>query len=186
MTKHIMAAALCAVSLWGCRSRVTGGPAIELGEFHTQVNMWVEHPKPILTTNYHMGTMIPTGAPVTLIAGNAKDIRFRWNGGEHVLRLDARNTRVSMGTVQTRLFKKSNPLESAAFTTLTEAQQAAVRNGQVVEGMTKEAVLMAYGYPPERETPSTEVDRWIYWRSRFMPRKSVTFEDGKVSATVGF
>ncbi len=51
--------------------------------------------------------------------------------------------------------------------------------------MSKEAVIVCYGYPPEVATPSTNLDGWQYWRHRF---KSFTIEfddDGKVKYAGG-
>ena len=32
--------------------------------------------------------------------------------------------------------------------------------------MSKDAVLMAYGYPPDHKTPKLEDDTWSYWLGR--------------------
>jgi hypothetical protein len=50
---------------------------------------------------------------------------------------------------------------------MSEADQRGIANGMVAEGMTKEGVILALGYPPDHATPSTEMDRWQYWISRF-------------------
>ena len=46
---------------------------------------------------------------------------------------------------------------------LSEAEIAAIKEGTVVGGMSKRAVLIAYGYPPEHRTPSLDADAWTYW-----------------------
>jgi len=189
MSKRLLIFAVCPFLFWSCAriARVMDdSPPVSLGEFYTQVNMWVEYPKPILSSNYHMGEMIPLGSSVTLTAANARDIKFIYNGRQFTLRHERRHTFASIGELQNRMFKTTNPLESAAFTSLSAQQQADVRAGNVTVGMTKEAVLMAYGYPPENETSSTAANTWVYWRSKFQPRKSVTFADGKVVSTIGF
>ncbi len=63
---------------------------------------------------------------------------------------------------------------------LTAAEIKAIRAGQVQAGMSKKAVLLAAGYPPEVATASTKLDTWKYWRHRF-GSYLVQFSDGKVS-----
>jgi hypothetical protein len=54
-----------------------------------------------------------------------------------------------------------------------------VVSGQVEIGMTKEQVLMARGYPPAHRTPNIELNRWVYWSSRFGKRAFI-FENGRL------
>lgn len=49
---------------------------------------------------------------------------------------------------------------------LTEREINAIRSGQIVDGMSKNAVLVAYGYPPEHRTPSLEAPVWHYWSNK--------------------
>ena len=183
MMKHLFAAAACA-AIFGFADHA-GEAALADGEFYTQVNLWAEHPKPIQTTNYHTGEQIPLGSKVTLVSANAKGITFVWNGRDFTIRIETRHTKVGLGAVKDRTLGKTNPLESEAFKALTGEQQAAVKSGRVAVDMTKAAVLMAYGYPPEHETPTTEGNLWKYWRNRLITQ-TVTFDKGKVSATEGF
>ncbi len=41
-----------------------------------------------------------------------------------------------------------------------------IRNGTIQQGMSKEAVLVSWGYPPLHQTPSIESDQWFYWKMR--------------------
>lgn len=43
--------------------------------------------------------------------------------------------------------------------------RAAIANGQLVEGMNREQVLMAVGYPPSDENPTLDAPYWRYWWS---------------------
>ena len=45
--------------------------------------------------------------------------------------------------------------------------------------MSKEAVLMSYGYPPSHMTPSTEGDVWKYWDHKFRA-KLIYFRNNRV------
>lgn len=49
---------------------------------------------------------------------------------------------------------------------MTEAEIQSIRQGVVRNGMSKEAVLVSYGRPPEHRTPSLDSNVWIYWRNK--------------------
>ena len=40
-----------------------------------------------------------------------------------------------------------------------------IERGEVVPGMTRPQVLLAYGPPPAARTPDTRNETWIYWVS---------------------
>jgi hypothetical protein len=47
--------------------------------------------------------------------------------------------------------------------------RAAIESFKVANGMTKEQVLMAVGYPMHSENPSLDAKEWKYWLSSFAP-----------------
>lgn len=60
-----------------------------------------------------------------------------------------------------------------------KAERKNIKNGTIAVGMSKDAVVMAYGYPPSHKTPTLDSNMWTYWRDRFR-RVFVYFENGKV------
>ncbi|GEM_PF-1325105 len=46
---------------------------------------------------------------------------------------------------------------------MTETEINAIKNGEIVDGMSKEAVLVSYGYPIERDTPDLDNNTWVYF-----------------------
>ena len=52
-------------------------------------------------------------------------------------------------------------------TGMTETEIEAIKKGIVLNGMSKEAVLICYGYPPEHRTRSLESNIWVYWKNKF-------------------
>ena len=48
--------------------------------------------------------------------------------------------------------------------------------GVVVEGMSKRAVLISVGIPPQHKTPTLDGKRWMYWVNRFRD-KTICFGD---------
>lgn len=47
----------------------------------------------------------------------------------------------------------------------------AIKKGIVIEGMSKDAVIVSYGYPPEHKTPSLENNEWFYWMTTVRKKK---------------
>lgn len=45
--------------------------------------------------------------------------------------------------------------------------QEAIRNSKVTQGMTREQVIMAVGYPITSENPSLDANIWRFWRGPF-------------------
>ena len=50
---------------------------------------------------------------------------------------------------------------------MSENEIKAIKNGSVVNGMSKEAVLVSQGRPPEHRTNSLKSNVWVYWSNRF-------------------
>ncbi|MCD4743397.1 MAG: hypothetical protein K8R67_13080 [Desulfobacteraceae bacterium] len=46
---------------------------------------------------------------------------------------------------------------------MTQTEIDAIKKGEIVDGMSKEAVLVCYGYPTERTTRSLDKNVWVYW-----------------------
>jgi hypothetical protein len=77
-----------------------------------------------------------------------------------------------------RLFVTEDP--RARLARVPAAKRALIESGQVEEGMTREEVLMALGYPPAHRTPSLNQPDWHYWANRWR-QFVVLFEGDKVS-----
>lgn len=69
--------------------------------------------------------------------------------------------------------------DAAALDAMGDLDRQGVVSGRVLVGMSKEAVVLALGYPPAHTTPSLDSDMWIYWISR-SNRTKVLFDDGRV------
>ncbi|MCK4838820.1 MAG: SHOCT domain-containing protein [Desulfobulbaceae bacterium] len=48
---------------------------------------------------------------------------------------------------------------------------AAIRKGVVIEGMTREQVIMSMGYPPEHRTSRLDSPEWLYWMTKQQTNK---------------
>ena len=152
-------------------------------EYFLKVNVWYEplKEKKIPSTNYHISEMLKVGEKfkITDLAGK-KIIFSDEKGVEYAISHYTKHNPISLAELFDRYFSKTNVMATGgAFEKFTQEEQKNIRNGQIVKGMSKEAVLMSYGYPPEHRTPSLEGDNWIYWVSRWAS-KTATFEKGKL------
>lgn len=130
------------------------------------------------TTNYSRGSLVPINTPVKLVSmsGNKLTLRRADTGQEIKVENEPKYTKRTIAEIASiMLAAEKTPLEK-----LPEEVAAAVRNGEMRKGMTKEIVLMARGFPPAHETPSTDNDRWVYWSSRFV-KLTVVFNGGRLS-----
>jgi hypothetical protein len=62
--------------------------------------------------------------------------------------------------------------------------QEGVQQGQVSNGMSKEAVQVAWGYPAKHQTPSLDSNTWVYWKDRYRTIRVVFDTEGKVTSVV--
>jgi len=71
-------------------------------------------------------------------------------------------------------------LKKVNLSEFSKLERNAIAMAEVKKGMSKKAVLAAYGYPPAHKTPSLEGSKWLYWITRWN-KIVVTFEGDKVS-----
>ena len=82
-----------------------------------------------------------------------------------------------------RYFGRDCP--QAAIDALTPVEKEGLRLGIAKKGMRKEAVILAIGYPPLRDTPALDVKTWRYWSSRWR-YFTVTFDDKGIVEKVDY
>jgi hypothetical protein len=58
---------------------------------------------------------------------------------------------------------------------LSDVEIDAIRKGILVKGMSKKAVFICYGPPPEHHTRSLDAKTWYYWKNR-RDRFAVSFD----------
>jgi hypothetical protein len=168
------AACLAAILAFGAASAASAAD-------YTAYNIWFEQPTKVYSTNYQKGNILPAGSAVKDVNRSSKNLEFT----------DVRlNLKFSFEFVEkhhpglTREQWIDRFLTTRDFAALSEgltaAEIKAIRAGQVQVGMSRKAVLLAAGYPPEVATASTQLDSWKYWRDRFR-NYLVQFDNGKVS-----
>jgi len=142
----------------------------------TQINMW-SYKGELETTHYAVDTLIPVNSEVQIMDTSSKTITFRVvdTGMEVTLVNQQKYTGMGIDGIYDRYFGDSK----VNLSQFNELERDAIESGRVVPGMSKDAVLVARGYPPAHRTPSLESDSWRYWQSRFNTIV-VNFDDGKV------
>lgn len=150
--------------------------------YYTKVNIWYENPEKILSTNYHRGAIIPVGTKVNILKYNRKIVQFneKDSGVIFTLVYARKHSRIKLAEIFDRCFSEDNIMsEDGVFYKFTKREQENIENGIVVAGMSKDAVLAAYGYPPSHKTPNLSSNVWNYWKSRYV-KVLVSFKDDKV------
>ena len=160
-----------------------GNIASAADRLFTAYNVWFEQPTKMYSTNYQKGNMLPAGSEVKEVSRSSKKVEF----------VDVKtNMKFSV-----EFFAKHHPgvkpeqwidrfLTTRDFSALTRGLTAdeikAIKAGQVKVGMSRKAVLVSVGYPPEIATANPDLDVWKFWRDRFR-NYQVKFTSGKVSSS---
>ena len=155
---------------------------------YTSYNIW-KHDSTVFCINFKTGqNIITAGTEVDKIrivedkqlqskylkfriveSGEQITVRFisRWHPGE------------SIYTYKAKMFTHEN------FEQITEGlsseEKLNIKKGEIHNGMSKRAVLISYGPPPEHVNKDLSSDKWVYWENK-LKRKYVCFDkNGKVS-----
>ena len=150
--------------------------------YFTKANIWYVHPEKIYSTNYHEGSILPVGTKVKIAKFSKDKIKFVVDQGKGVftyIRI-SRHCTISREELFERYFSVQSVMAPGGpFHKLTKKEQANIKNGTISLGMRKEAVLMAYGYPPSHKTPTLSSNVWVYWEGR-RRKVNIFFKDDRV------
>lgn len=155
--------------------------------FYTTANMWYEKPDNFCSINFHKGMLIPAGTKVEILKYRGHRINFSYkeNGETYSYIHSTKHSKIKLDELFDRYFSKESVMaEGGKFSKFTKREQEDIEQGIIVPGMSKDAVLMAYGYPPTHKTPNLTSDAWTYWNSR-AGRIIVYFKDGVISKVEG-
>lgn len=152
---------LALTAIAGCgRTRyqvATQGPVYSLTNLHADARGRIS------SVNYSNGTLIPLCTPIQLGAINSRQARFTHaQTGQRFVYTMHRSARTPIDQQMARYFGTACP----NVTAMSAEDQAGIQQGQVYQGMSKQGVIMAVGYPPEHRTPTLEQDTWRYWGAR--------------------
>jgi len=150
--------------------------------YYTKTNIWYENPNDILSTNYHRGAILPLGTKVSIHSINNRKIQFTPDGSAQMFAIinDKKTNTISIEELFNRYFSVEAVQAGVGdYYQTTETDRENIKKGVITLGMSKKAVLMAYGYPPTHKTPLLTSDIWYYWYAR-LHKVNVFFKDDKV------
>ena len=146
--------------------------------YYTRTNLWYLSRGVIVSWSSHKGDRLPIGTKATIVEITHDEIKFKADNCRTFTVRRSRHTKASLADIFDLYFSKANAMsDDGAFYVLTKMEQANVLTGTVTPGMSKQAVLMAYGYPPARQgTININDNKWVYWGpNRLEARISVFF-----------
>lgn len=150
---------------------------------YTQINMWVDNNKRgesiVYGTNYNIGSFIPVNSKVTYERSAKRGVVILYKGEEITIQNEPKYTKLDLDSFLSRTFgtKKVN------LSKFSSQERKAIGKGMMVKGMSKDAVVIARGYPPAHATMSLDQDKWRYWKNRWNTMY-VVFEKGKVASFI--
>lgn len=173
----IAAAALLA----GCARDIIVSEVLQIPEHavvRTAYNLWYTDPMKMDTINTQTGKVLPFGTPVEITKATSKQIDFQTNDGQ----------KFSIEFEPDYRLQTPEEYLRDLFTTKTEAELRSgldvlsyekARRGVVEKGMSKQAVVLAFGPPCACRTPSMTGSTWLY-PIEFLVFKRVVFRGDKV------
>jgi len=173
-------AVACRHTIEPTEAAVTGLPADT--PVYTLTNLHAEEEK-VSAANFQYPDVIPVCSQVTLLKAKKDYLEFRVDetGREYWYQ----NHGAVGEPFADHLARYFGPVcPQAELAALNDAERDAVRAGTVQVGMSKEAVILAIGYPPKRDTRSTELPRWRYWSGSRADFIVVFGDDGRVEKVV--
>ena len=171
---HLLAAIIILISVSSCQGDYRN---LVGTDYYTKFSLQYEKEQ-YLTTNYRRGILLPVNSRVMIKKMNNKAIlvEIKQSGQKLSIINVPKHTNENINQVFDKIFSKT-PIDLSNF---SELEKRNIAEGKVENGMRKEAVIVAIGYPPYIKTPTLESNEWIYWSSKFN-KFSVSFENNKVS-----
>ena len=134
-----------------------------------------------LTTNYRRGASVPVNSHVRLLNITGKTIEVEVLDSSVLLQI--KNVPKHTGDDVFQAFDKLFAIKKVNLSGFRSVERANIESGNVAKGMSKNAVIVAIGYPPITETMNLKANAWVYWSGRFNKFR-VEFKNGKVSSVV--
>jgi len=149
-------------------------------QLYTACNIWVHNDMKCI--NYKMGKYIPAGTEVSRERGvfdyrGYAGIFFKTAGHKKTYKMGfVRKWHPGKTVDDYRKYLFTEKAFDELVEGMTGTEIKAIRQGLLVEGMSKKAVLISYGMPPEHKTPSLTSNVWIYWINNIR-QKMICFDE---------
>lgn len=134
----------------------------------------------ISDSNYEEGgkSIVPLGTPAKVTGFGRNRVYVDFPSGSQTIGNDYSRT-IALDAFAKRYVVPENPLDKLA--TYPAKVQTAIKTARVTNGMTREQVLMAIGYPIANENPHLDLPTWKYWLWTWSPFRIRFDEAGRVS-----
>lgn len=186
LTQRLRSLALTALALLGTLALpACGGGAHYVvdsggGPVYLLTNLHPDRRGIVYSVNYTappQSQLLPMCTPVRIDRVHPREVRFTdLNTNRRYRYVMHRSTRLPVDQHIQRYFGGA----CADLSTMSPEDQAGIQQGQIYQGMTKQGVILAVGFPPEHRTPTLEGDVWRYWRNK-VNGFEVYFTNGVVS-----
>ena len=137
-------------------------------KIYTRYNLWYLNPAEISCLNIQQGSFLPLGSEIepvgtsySMITGKST-LTFRdMTGREYTIIFDPGYRLCSLRDFISATFTTEPPEEMLKG--IPQPTLERIKAGQVVAGMGRRDVLLAYGPPPAVRTPDLRNETWMYW-----------------------
>lgn len=136
----------------------------------------------ISDANWHNQPMIPAGAKIRVLDYGWNRASVDIDGKPFRLGHDYGRREESLEQWVAKIVVKHNP--RAKIEKYPARVKAAIAEGRVIPGMTREQVLIAVGHPPTHQTPTLSATVWNHWASN-AGRYEVHWKGDHVDRLVG-
>jgi hypothetical protein len=109
--------------------------------------------------------IIPAGTLIQLVDKSRKTFTFTCDSGAKEVIFEFHKPRMGMSLDD--YLDKITTLEPVSLDHLSTLDKKGVTDGKAYQGMTREGVMTALGYPASHRTPSLDAASWVYWTNRF-------------------
>jgi hypothetical protein len=127
--------------------------------------------------------MVPVGTPITVLSYGRYRANVTVDGKKMRLGQDYGRDQETVDQWVHKIVVEGDP--KARIAAYPPKIREAIRQGKVLQGMTKEQAIMAVGYPMTSETPSLDATFWRYWVSSFEEYQLVWGTNGLLKEITG-
>ena len=132
-------------------------------KIYTAYNIWYTDPDNIDCRNVQTGSFIPVGTEIEPVGTDAwsEKITFKAAGRTFSICFDNGIRLCSMRDYIAYTF--TTETRDELFKGIPDKARLRIVRGEVVPGMDRRQVLLAFGPPPAIRTPDRKNETWIYW-----------------------
>jgi hypothetical protein len=142
--------------------------------------IWYQNPMDINAMNYLNGKVLSVGDEIEFVKSFEGYVIFKTvkDGKEYKINNYIEYTLLSDKIQFHRIFSNKNPLEGL---NASEKVIGELKKGKIVNGMTRDQVIMLYGMPPRAFNPPLSQVTWVYFLDEQYLARHVVFKNDKVT-----